>query len=646
MKKKFDINNQKINDKFKEEITNINEEENKDYLNEKEFCVVCRKQIKTNEFDTEPFGKFGFSEKDRFFENCKIITVLDEIKNFKDEKLYSNLNKIYNNKKNESSSRIVTCNHYIHYECYENNYTNKLPEDLRTKKINLLCSLCKYNQNCFIPCFNNLQKNLKDNFLKGFDNFNKLFNLYLNESDDNFIIPDDDKKKFLNINLNYINPYIIRGAKNFIEKHLFLENIENFCVDELDFLLISFNDFFIFYNICEDKKSQIEIMKNLIYSLRILLKSGKLNETILLNLMKILFKYLKTFINGNLEFDDDNNFNVIIEKDKINYYLTNIIFIYLILFDDDDNNQNSFFNHIFYIFFIYNAMLTLINDYYIKNKFEFEQISFQKFFTFDNTIKFFISKNNNSLDKTFDIFIEKINCWLKLFNNNNIFNIDKTKFNNYLELITNDNNILNLSKNNILYNNNFNLSHFINNFINKFIKSKIFNYSNEIKMMNNNLSLMKNKYIFKETFLINVKPTFHYIKLPESMIDFNLEYQYGPCYYCEKNDASSIVCLICGKKLCNSNLCKINKNEKEINSYLEHCVICGGGNIPYVSTEHGDIFYVYNYNYQIKNANLWVYLNYVGDTQNNYKITNDFKLKIDELKKSEKDYINLSFRKK
>ena len=43
---------------------------------------------------------------------------------------------------------------------------------------------------------------------------------------------------------------------------------------------------------------------------------------------------------------------------------------------------------------------------------------------------------------------------------------------------------------------------------------------------------------------------------------------------------------------------------------------------------------------------MFVYLNYVGDYQKNYKITDDFKLKIDELKKSEKDFINLYYRKK
>ena len=649
MKKKFEMNNKKINEQYQNEINNLNEEEDFNYLNH-ELCVICRKPIIFEKFDSEPFGKFGFSEKEKFFDNCKKNIFIDSIKNYKKEKFYSDLyNYILNEKNNEIGARIVTCNHYIHFNCYDNSYIQILPEILRTKKVNLFCPLCKYCENCFIPCFSDLNSKLKNNFLKGFSNFNDLFTLYLKDKDE-FKIPDENKKTFLNININDINPDIINGAKNFIEKHLYLESIDIFTVDNFDFLLINFNDFFDFYNICDDKNSQIEIMKNLIYSLRILLKSGKLKEVILLNLMKILFEYLNHFIKGNLDFGNENNFNEIIEKDKINYYLSNIIFIYLILFYDEEEESNleSFMSHIFYIFFIYNALLTFIKEYYINNDFQYNKISFEKFITYENIVRFFISKDNKNLDKTFDLFIEKLNCWMKLFDKNNkkTFNIDKSKFKNYLEIMTNKNNILNLNKENIFYNEKFNLNDFINIFIEKLIKSKQFNSTNENGSENNKekQSLIKNKFIFKETLLINIKLYFHYIEIPEKMIDFVLKYQPGPCYYCNRRDKSSIICLICGKKICNSNQCEILKNGNYYKSYLEHSYECGGGNTSYVSTEHGDIFYVLNT--EIKNANVYVYLNYVGDSQKNYKITDDFILKIDELKKSEKDFINLRFRKK
>ena len=234
---------------------------------------------------------------------------------------------------------------------------------------------------------------------------------------------------------------------------------------------------------------------------------------------------------------------------------------------------------------------------------------------------------------------------MKLFNNNkNEFKIDKSKFKNYLELLTNNNNILNLNKTNILYNENFNLNEFLTNFINKLIKSKQFNFNennsnNEIQTI-----IKKNKFMFKETLLINIELSFHYIEIPEKMIDFVFKYQSGPCYYCKKNDKSSLVCLVCGKKMCNSNQCEITKNNKTINSYIEHSYECGGGNTSFVTTEHGDIMYVFFAKFN--GADLYVYLNYVGDYQKNYKITDDFKLKIDELKKSEKDFINLYYRKK
>ena len=644
IKNKFEMNNKKFYDKYQNEIKN--EEKNFEYLNNCELCVICRKPVIFDKFDTEPFGKLGFSEKDKFFDNCKKRIYYDSIKIYEKENFYTDIyNYISINKNNEFGARIVTCNHYIHFSCYDETYIKFLPLVIRNKKVTLFCPLCRRNENCFIPCFTDINSKLKNNFLKGFSNFNDLFKLYLNDKE-NFKIPDEEKKIFLNININDINPDIISGAQNFIEKHLYLESLDNFTVDNFEFLMINFHDFFDFYNFCNFQDSQIEIMKNLVYSLRILLKSGKLNEVILLYLMKIMFEYLDKFIKGKLEFGDEKNFNEIIEKDKVNYYLSNIIFIYLILFNDEEkqSNLNSFFEHIFYIFFIYNALLTFIKDYYIKNNFQYKQNLFEKFITYDNIVKFLISKENKDLDKTFDIYIKKINCWMKLFNNNkNEFKIDKSKFKNYLELLTNNNNILNLNKTNIFYNENFNLNEFLTIFINKLIKSKQFNY-NENNLNEIQTTIKKNKFMFKETLLINIELYFHYIEIPEKMIDFVFKYQSGPCYYCKKTDKSSLVCLVCGKKMCNSNQCVITKDNKTINSYIEHSYECGGGNTSFVSTEHGDIMYVFLA--KINGADLFVYLNYVGDYQKNYKITDDFKLKIDELKKSEKDFINLYYRKK
>ena len=76
------------------------------------------------------------------------------------------------------------------------------------------------------------------------------------------------------------------------------------------------------------------------------------------------------------------------------------------------------------------------------------------------------------------------------------------------------------------------------------------------------------------------------------MIEFLTHFQKIKCFGCGKEEKLSLVCLLCGEKLCDSKVCiPKDNNPKKEPSYLYHSNICGNGNTAYITTEYGDIFF-------------------------------------------------------
>ena len=601
MQEKFLEKNKKLIENLNlnnENEIKLNEEnslnKNQEEQNETEFenCLICQKQINSKDFISKIYGKIAYLENDNFIDNCKNNIIND---------FYYNITKEDKNDfLKEKKFRIVSCEHKFHFECFKN-HVNALNVN-NIKNFEIECPLCKKKSNCFFPNLNLLNNNNK-NYLNGLNCFEENLKKIDMKNINNFI-----EKNPLN--------NLIESAKYFISNFIEFDNKNNELTNnEFNKLFIIFKDFFIFYQITQKKELQIEIIKNFIYCIRILLKSkeNNLNEELFKNIFDLINKYK----NGNC-FNDNNILNFI-DENQIENDLFKFFFIYLILFDN-----KIFYDEIFNLFFIYYCFMTYIQNFYIKNKLKINKNSFEKNFIIEDFNKFLNTKNNKILLKTFENFKEKIYFFNLLSNSKedkkNLLKFDFVKF-SFNEISSKF--LSKLNRNFLPSLKTYDL-----------IKLLLTNYKKEkILFLTNSNSISKNLILF------NSNISFSSIDLNEKMFDFTYNYQREKCVYCKNPFKIGLICLMCGDKICNSGECKTNQNL----SIFEHTKNCGGGNSVYIDNDNGEILFIIK-NDNVIDKGIYVYLNNLGETVKNYEITDEYKLINNELKKVENLFIDLDFR--
>lgn len=290
--------------------------------------------------------------------------------------------------------------------------------------------------------------------------------------------------------------------------------------------------------------------------------------------------------------DDILNINKveIFEKLLVNFDFSFIVNIFIaisfILFDSDEENKekikNIFKNKIL-LYFIYIAFIKSNNNDNLEN---------------------FITNNKNELKKALELYYLKYKISLLLFN----------------EKEENININLNLEE----------------------IISSLKSNPDFIKLLN---SAGKNNYLehIKEQCL--EIPEFNIIELPERGLEF-LNQTNGNCFYCNKKNLSSYLCLFCGKKICNSVNCFVDyeaKNRKEF-SLIYHSIKCSGGNSLFLNIRDCAIEYVLKR--RIIDSKIVVYMNDFGETMKDNLLSDEYKLNRDELKKAIQKFIDMTYRKK
>jgi hypothetical protein len=134
---------------------------------------------------------------------------------------------------------------------------------------------------------------------------------------------------------------------------------------------------------------------------------------------------------------------------------------------------------------------------------------------------------------------------------------------------------------------------------------------------------------------------FNFYKLPSNLFEFASNCVNEKCIGCGKSGIISLLCLICGKKMCDSNNCKTNTN---IITILSHIESCNANCIPIIRSSTGEICFFYQK--KIISSGTWVYLNNLGEIPESYgTINSDYQINESEIHKCEKMFINYSFRK-
>ena len=281
-----------------------------------EICIYCRQYLDNGLNNC--YGKVGFQFRDFF---------IDILKN-KDEKL------------RKKTTRFVSCNHNIHYDCYNKLITNGFYGN--TLKDGFPCTLCKKLSNTIICNLTNLNNDY-ENILKGLNFNDENYDKFYNKKDvENDLI---EYPHLMNGTISFFHNYYY----NLFKKEINLKEIKvnsDIFNEIYNLILKDFDTFTIYYNFTNLKKEQIDIWKDILLTIRLLCKNKLLDYT------KFLFTKFKTIYNNlqKLTLSYLNNF-------EINTIINEFILCLFILYDLDEDNKNKikdiFQNNILIYIFVY-----------------------------------------------------------------------------------------------------------------------------------------------------------------------------------------------------------------------------------------------------------------------------------------------------
>ena len=344
----------------------IEEEDSSFLIQVEEICIYCRQLLNNNDINNY-YGKICYLFRDFF---------IDILKN-KEQK-----NRI-------KSTRIVTCNHKIHFNCY----CKYMIQNINNLKIEFPCPLCKKLSNIMICDFNYIIEN-KENFLKGMilemENINDFYKINENIDDDkdnNNLLDINKYSEFFAYNKNFFESY----CSKLLKKIILVKDINddaNLFEQIYKFMINDFNAFYIYYNVTKHKNDQVDIWKNIILTIRLLCQYK------IINFIKIFISKFN-YIYNKIKILDYSNMN----NCEISSIINEFIFCFIVIYDLNEENKekikNIFKNYILIYIFIY---------YYIKNNNtnEFE--------------KFLLKKDNQELIKRiYDLYNLKYKIFFLIF---------------------------------------------------------------------------------------------------------------------------------------------------------------------------------------------------------------------------------------
>ena len=568
--------------KLLEKINNVND---KQFQKEKISDKKDKKSLK--EKLKKQFDKKNEILKDRFITSD--MDIEEEIQNENEICVYCRQS--FN--KDDSNNLEYFGKICYYFSDYLTDIINKIPEDKRKKARKFVTCNHKIHFKCFYEFIIKFNKEFECPLCK------KLSNIILFDFS-NILENNYDLIKAINYTDEKINLeqfYKIDEDNKY--KELISSNIltfENYCskLFHREILIKDFNE----DNTLLERALKLlmdDFEESIIYYSRTNNKKDQIEiwKNILYNI-RLLFKYkILNITSMTLQLIDDIlNINKveIFEKLLVNFDFSFIVNIFIaisfILFDSDEENKekikNIFKNKIL-LYFIYIAFIKSNNNDNLEN---------------------FITNNKNELKKALELYYLKYKISLLLFN----------------EKEENININLNLEE----------------------IISSVKSNPDFIKLLN---SAGNNNYLehIKEQCL--EIPEFNIIELPERGLEF-LNQTNGNCFYCNKKNLSSYLCLFCGKKICNSVNCFVDyeaKNRKEF-SLIYHSIKCSGGNSLFLNIRDCAIEYVLKR--RIIDSKIVVYMNDFGETMKDNLLSDEYKLNRDELKKAIQKFIDMTYRKK
>ena len=539
------------NDKEMKQIIEKKEEEKKDNNENEIMCFVCRNKIDLKEFD-KPYGKLGFIFKDYFLVNSRISSIKKEINDIlenkedkKKQELFGELNSSISKK---ATKKITSCGHYLHQACFDKNYKDK--EIFK-------CPLCEKSQNILIPPLTNfLGKN------KGLKSI-KLNNI-LNRKDTIKLNTNKKGNEFKKIIIDFIGK-ISKEIVNLGSKSITMKDLSPKLFGKYSSFINLLNNIYFSDGTTFHKYQQIDNIQIFILSIRYLINNNYLDINRIINYIHKIIDSLiseshikQNIIEKYLNFEYDNS-------------IDRLLFLFLILLDYEQLIKA--FKYIlnwslpYFIFWIYiKHLITLNNLYYLYDDNAKKTINMNEF-------KKFLNDNISQINNYLRLYLQKffIISLLSKYDNKKDkinYNINELSIEQLFSLLDMENIYKSISKNDKGEINIFDLLEKLSKLISKDNHSKhniIVDYNKIFNVMINLLKKEKQeKYIVSSNLLVQFIPCkFEFIQLDNNIFDLIENNIFKQCWYCEKTAKYFYICLICGKKICNTNKC--NLAEKHVN---------------------------------------------------------------------------------
>ena len=599
----------------------INDLENMNNKDDEIMCFYCRNSINLKSFE-KPYGKLGISHKDLFYINSIKATLREELNNIgiKDEE-----NKIYSelcSKINQQTYLIInSCGHYFHNSCFMEGCT-------KGGNNGFTCPLCLKNQNTLIPPFTLFHD--KYNILKPEEL------TYLIKDDENEkkeeIKENKDKDIFDSIAISYL--ISIELFKKDIEKYdLFLEDM----YPNYKALFNYFENIFYSDGTTFHKQQQIDIMKNLLLSLRVIITNSKECNKV------DIAKYIKETLLKLAKGPEENIFLYQYQDSYMHYenLFEKILLSLLILFDYDEIKET--FTYILCIFLPYICFGLYYKKLIIEkknNNLNQEQIK-QKLDI--NEFKKYLIEDNKQIMQKLTSFLKRF-CFIKLISdyknkNEDIINhINELSIKNILSIIDMNYLVEKLNEKEIK------IEDIINNLCKNINKDDVLYqlfspYLNLDKVLNsilnnaNKLCLEENTAITHELLIQFTPIKFNFITLDNHIFDLLLKYNEKNCVVCKQIKSNSMICLICGNKICRP----ITYKNYEA---LDHAEVCTADYCFFIGINDLNLYYG-NKERLIRLFSMYIDKN--GSGLKKYEISNEFNLSDEKFKMVLKNYVSKDF---
>ena len=678
---------EKMKNKFKKKNENLSNKLGVDKIQVEtkkgtESCIYCLKPIETDDI-SKPYGTIGDFLNDNYTSNAFFQTIRKEYKKHYDKDLkLKEFDQIYYQPLDRRSIRIISCNHLIHFACF---YKQFMESDLLNSLSIFVCPLCnRLNETC-IPMLTQYTEKQTFGFLKGF-NFkyvldtgkgkeDELKNSSVDKStkksgeeDENNEEEEDkkdeeEKKAIDEIAKLLLKPKIInKEAEDFRQKYPDFVNlckhfIEGFvgmragvkCLDLEDPLIkpsiskfstafgIQYRDFITYLDNIDDKKYSITLWQNYILSMKLMMRLDIIEKE---KYFLRLYNMIKDF--RNLQFDI--SVDALIQLDNIKLRTCEMLLLFSILFEY--NEVEGYEKYILYMVLpIYSFGFFFRNIYY-GTSFLFSQKEFLLHLKSEELYKFLeedTTLNNILVQVCKQLLFTKIimnkdsdinKLSLELNDNLDFLNLSNLKDKTFLQSLEELDKLIEADptdeKKQILYD----YLKPVNNYKEAF--QKILDIHIEAANAN------KCDEILSPSLFGSCLPIkFSFIELPELAIDFEYQIYNKECIVCKGRGQRSLICLDCGKKVCDSRSCLTDFNKEEVPSFIAHTKICGGGRSAFLQSDDCSVLFISNKAVFKKFVPL--YVNEFGEGISKENFGKEFKLNKDEVNKALKMFTEYSY---